>query len=75
MATKHSCNDGNGPVFGRKSPGCLRCDELLAGAVPVVWHNSRKAADEAQCRSISAHFASHAHRSGGCGPVCTYGDW
>jgi hypothetical protein len=22
-----------------------------------------------------AHFASQTHRSGGCGPVCTFGEW
>jgi hypothetical protein len=40
-ATKHTCNGGNGPVFGRKTPGCPRCDELLAGAKPVVWAKPR----------------------------------
>jgi hypothetical protein len=34
---KHTCNDGHGPVFGRKTPGCPRCDQLLAGAKPVRW--------------------------------------
>lgn len=29
-ATKHTCNGGNGPLFGRKTAGCPRCDELLA---------------------------------------------
>jgi len=27
--TQHTCG---GPTFGRKTPGCPRCDELLAGA-------------------------------------------
>lgn len=27
--TAHTCNDGSGPQFGRKTPGCPRCDELL----------------------------------------------
>lgn len=40
--TKHSCNEGNGPVFGRKTAGCSRCDELLAGAKPVVWNTRAK---------------------------------
>lgn len=35
--TKHTCNNGRGPAFGRKTPGCARCDELLDGASPVVW--------------------------------------
>lgn len=29
MATQHTCG---GPKFGRKTRGCPRCDELLAGA-------------------------------------------
>lgn len=36
--TKHTCG---GPVFGRKTPGCPRCDELLAGAAPVAWGTPR----------------------------------
>lgn len=35
--TKHTCNNGNGPVFGKKTPGCARCDELIAGAAPREW--------------------------------------
>ena len=31
--TKHTCG---GPAFGRKTPGCPRCDELIAGAAPVT---------------------------------------
>lgn len=73
--TKHTCNDGRGPVFGRKTIGCPRCDELLAGAAPVKWAASRKDQDAQRCREIAAHFASHHHRSGGCGPVCTFGEW
>lgn len=74
--TKHTCNGGNGPVFGRKTAGCPRCDELCNGALVVQWHGGQaKQRDAEQCRAIAAHFRSHAHRSGGCGPVCTYGDW
>jgi hypothetical protein len=29
--TEHTCG---GPKFGRKTPGCPRCDQLLAGATP-----------------------------------------
>ncbi len=68
--TKHTCS---GPVFGRKTPGCPRCDELLAGARPVVWNVRR--ADESRMLEINAHFSSERHRSGGCGPCCTFGDW
>lgn len=75
MTTKHTCNEGRGPVFGRKTVGCPRCDELRSGATPIAWAPSRVTRDAAHCREIAAHFASHAHRSGQCGPVCTYGDW
>jgi hypothetical protein len=74
-ATKHTCG---GPAFGRKTAGCPRCDELLAGAAPVqqAWRqNTRAAQDEQRAAAIRAHFASQQHRSGGCGPCCTFGDW
>lgn len=35
--TEHTCNGGNGPMWGRKLPGCPRCDELLAGAPARTW--------------------------------------
>ena len=75
MTTKHTCNDGSGPVFGRKTCGCPRCDELLAGAPAVKWATSRKEKDAQWCREIHHHFHSHRHLSGGCGPVCTFGEW
>jgi len=70
--TKHTCG---GPAFGRKTPGCPRCDELLAGAEPVRWAMTRKQDDERRAAEIRAHFDGQRHRSGGCGPVCTFGDW
>jgi hypothetical protein len=71
--TQHTCG---GPVFGRKTPGCPRCDQLLASAAPVVWRGNRSQREAAQrCREIDAHFRSHRHLSGGCGPVCTFGEW
>jgi hypothetical protein len=39
VKTTHTCNNGNGPVFGRKTQGCPRCDELMAGAAPRSWGN------------------------------------
>lgn len=72
MTTKHICNASNGPVFGRKTAGCPRCDELLAGAKPVVWKLSNDAIRSAEIR---AHFNSIQHRTGKCGPVCTFGEW
>lgn len=80
--TKHTCG---GPVFGKKTPGCPRCDELIDGAAPVTWagseHKCPKCGRRQPCTGLcdscsnTAHFASEKHRSGGCGPVCTFGDW
>ena len=70
--TKHTCG---GPVFGQKTPGCPRCDELLAGAAPVKWAMSAKQEDARRSAEIHAHFSGQLHLSGGCGPVCTFGDW
>ena len=70
--TRHTCG---GPIFGRKTPGCPRCDELLTGAEPVRWAPSRRDDDLQRSREIHAHFSSQRHLSGGCGPVCTFGDW
>lgn len=35
----HTCG---GPKFGRKTPGCPRCDQLINGAAPVRWSPSRQ---------------------------------
>ena len=69
MTTKHS----HPMVFGRREAGCPRCAELNAGAAPVRWSAARR--DDAQrVREVHAHFSGRRHRSGGCGPVCTFGD-
>lgn len=75
MTTKHTCNNGNNPVFGRKTRGCPRCDELLAGAPAVKWSPSRHQRDMERSAEIRSHFTSYKHLSGGCGLVCTFGDW
>ena len=76
QGTRHSCG---GPSFGRLTAGCPRCDELAAGAPArqQVWRHRETRAQEDARRSaeIHAHFASDRHRSGGCGPVCTFGEW
>jgi hypothetical protein len=74
MTTKHTCG---GPAFGRKTPGCPRCDELLAGAAPVQWAGSRVARDNRLYRGErERHFAPGGpHATGKCGPVCTAFDW
>ena len=68
MNTKHNCG---GPIFGRKTAGCPRCDELLAGAEPRRW-NTQKAEDEA--RRIQA-IKNHACTKSRCGIICTKFDW
>lgn len=63
--------------FGRpKATGCPRCAELLAGAPARQWAGQRTMAIEReQVQAIRAHFTSARHLSGGCGPVCTFGEW
>jgi hypothetical protein len=74
QGTRHTCG---GPSFGRLTPGCPRCDELAAGSAPrqQPWRETRRQADARQRAEIADHFASQRHLSGGCGPVCTFGDW
>ena len=78
----HTCNGDNrsGLPFGKRAPRgeCARCDELADGAEPRQRFDGRQTAaqrDAQACREIAAHFASDQHRSGGCGLVCTFGDW
>lgn len=77
--TKHTCG---GPVFGHKTPGCPRCDELLAGAAPVVWANAtphhcltcgRKVKNYGVC--FSCQLKAHDCKISKCGRFCTFGDW
>lgn len=70
--TRHTCNEGFGPSFGRLTAGCARCDELTAGAPARTW---AKSSDAMRCEEIKIHFASARHLNGGCGPVCTFGEW
>lgn len=63
--TKHNCG---GPVFGKITIGCPRCDELLAGAKPVRW----------ACEPVFTRVASiraHDCKASRCAPICTFGDW
>jgi hypothetical protein len=66
-------------VFGRKTPGCPRCDELLHGAAPVVWSSTTRRQDDARrSAEIREHFALYSHNLGVCGRtgrVCTFGEW
>lgn len=65
MTTKHTCG---GPIFGKKTPGCPRCDEMLAGAPAVKWRISN---DKQRVSEIRAHDCKVSK----CGVVCTFGDW
>ncbi|MFB7896087.1 hypothetical protein ACFC1B_07130 [Streptomyces xiamenensis] len=71
MATKHI----HGPNFGKKVPGCPRCDELLAGAEPVTWTPTRRqrAAEEDQRRA--QEIREHDCQKSRCSIVCTFGEW
>lgn len=66
----------HGPNFGRKVADCPRCEQLAAGAAPIEWAGTRRARVDAQItRENDSHFTGQKHRSGGCGPVCTFGEW
>ena len=66
--TKHTCG---GPVFGTLTPGCPRCDELLAGAEPVRWSTHRHDDHAQRAAAIRAHHCAHNR----CALVCTAFDW
>lgn len=70
---KHTCNNGSGPVFGRRTAGCPRCDALARGATPRQWYGQRHT-DARRVAEVRQHCASLKHRTGGCGVVCTFGD-
>lgn len=65
----------HGPNFGKHVEGCPRCHELKNGSKPRSWGPSRASQDAQRVREIKAHFDSEHHKSGKCGPVCTFGDW
>jgi len=67
--TNHTCG---GPVFGKKTAGCPRCDEMIAGAPAVKGWGAVKKENEARFyRSLRTHCC----KSSGCLPICTFGDW
>ena len=69
MTTKHDCN---GPVFGRLTAGCPRCDELKSGAAPIQWNIRKRERDDAlRSQAIRDHRCAVSN----CGPVCTAFDW
>lgn len=71
MTTKHTCG---GPIFGKKTPGCPRCDEMLAGSPPVRWSGfimDKKKREEAYLAEMRAHDC----KKRGCGPICVAFDY
>ena len=81
---KHTCG---GPVFGQKTPGCPRCDELLAGAEPVQWNMRRgrkcstpgcgRMTEPGEYTNLcrSCQVKAHDCLASRCGAVCTAFDW
>ena len=67
--TKHTCG---GPVFGKRTAGCPRCDELAAGAAPVQW-NVRNRRDERVARALLMRELDAALAAGE--RTCTIGEW
>jgi hypothetical protein len=60
-------------VFKRYDLSCPRCSELANGSeARKGWGPSN---DQRRCVEIDSHFKSEKHLSGGCGIVCTFGEW
>jgi len=70
--TKHDCG---GPVFGRKTPGCPRCDELLSGAEPVKWNGPTQKEKEEADRVWLARLEAHDCKESNCAAICVAFDW
>jgi len=71
-------SDGCRMSFGKKDAHCPRCIELMSGSAPRARFGGRMTRAERDvqaCKEITAHFQSHKHLSGGCGVVCTFGEW
>ena len=74
MGTRHNVDCSR--AFKNYDPQCPRCQELANGAeARQGWGPSRRELDLMAASSVSAHFSSERHLSGGCGVVCTYGEW
>ena len=69
--TKHTCG---GPVFGKRTAGCPRCDELANGAAPAAhgYFGTARHAMHQMNKRIDAmpHICTES-----CGEVCTWGQW
>jgi len=76
METKTRHDGTCGRVFGRYDMACSRCRELAAGApARKGWGPSRAQMDARASAEVAAHFSGARHTSGGCGVVCTFGEW
>ena len=65
----HTCG---GPVFGRLTGGCPRCDELRAGAAPKKgWGRSSRYNGGYSSKKLALHSCKESN----CGPICTWGEW
>ncbi len=72
VKTKHS----HEPNFGKHVHDCARCKEIKGGSpARAGYGDSKKKKEAASAAGIKAHFDSDHHKSGKCGPVCTFGDW
>jgi len=63
-------------VFNRYDAACPRCQELAQGQpARAGWGDFKRLMEAQEAAAVTAHLASERHRTGGCGPVCTFGDW
>jgi hypothetical protein len=52
----------------------MKIEKISTGTRARGWR-SRDGGRVASRRTNDNHFTSERHISGGCGPVCTFGDW
>ena len=72
---KHTCG---GPVFGKMTDGCPRCEELKAGAPAIQQPWRAKYTPEAKRRERDAfreQLAREQAKAAREGRVCTFGEW
>jgi hypothetical protein len=67
---KHTCG---GPHFGKRTPGCLRCDQLANGAAPRQQASRGRAKQMEELRSMA--IATDNCKVSNCGSVCVAFDW
>ena len=72
-ATKHSTTCKR--VFANYDLTCPRCVELDNGSPPRAGWGRALQDDARDRRWMLEHLNSEKHLNGGCGPVCTFGEW